>query len=83
MNTIQEKQSATIEKWINRILLGICAFFCGQFFFDMKQQKIDIEQVKLSNARIETEIKYIKEMVQDYREDSRLKIGQKITFTNL
>jgi hypothetical protein len=82
MSTIQEKQSATIEKWINRILLGICAFFCGQFFFDMKQQKMDIEEVKLSNARIETEIKYIRQMVQDYREDTRLRFEQKITTTN-
>jgi len=65
--TTEHQQSAIIEKWVNRILLGICAFFCAQLFADIKIQRQDIEQVKLSNARIETEIKYIREMVEPYR----------------
>jgi len=65
--TTEHQQSAIIEKWVNRILLGICAFFCTQLFADIKTQRKDIEEVKLSNARIETEIKYIREMVEPYR----------------
>jgi len=65
--TTEHQQSAIIEKWVNRILLGICAFFCAQLFADIKIQRQDIEEVKLSNARIETEIKYIREMVEPYR----------------
>jgi hypothetical protein len=38
----------------------------------MKTQRNDIEQVKLSNARIETEIKYIREMVEPYRNNTDL-----------
>jgi len=70
--TTEQQQSAIFEKWVNRILLGICAFFCAQLFADMKTQRNDIEQVKLSNARIETEIKYIREMVEPYRNNKDL-----------
>ncbi len=71
--TNQQQPSATIEKWINRILLGICAFFCAQLFADIKTQRHDIEEVKLSNARIETEIKYIREMVEPFRNNNVVK----------
>jgi|APGre2960657423_1045063.scaffolds.fasta_scaffold26256_3 hypothetical protein len=70
--TTEQQQSAIFEKWVNRILLGICAFFCAQLFADMKTQRNDIEQVKLSNARIETEIKYIREMVEPNRNNKDL-----------
>lgn len=65
--TTEQQQSAILEKWVNRILLGICAFLCTELFAIMKTQRNDIEQVKLSNARIEIEIKYIKEMMEPYR----------------
>lgn len=71
--TTEQQQSAIIEKWVNRILLGICAFFCVELFLDIKTQRQDIEQVKLSNARIETEIKYIREMVEPSRNKNVVK----------
>lgn len=71
--TTEHQQSAIIEKWVNRILLGICAFFCAQLFADIKTQRQDIEEVKLSNARIETEIKYIRAMVEPLRNNNVVK----------
>ena len=46
MSNYKDQQSQVVEKWLNRILLGIVAFFCTQFFFDIKQQTEDIQELK-------------------------------------
>jgi len=76
MSNYKDQQSQVVEKWLNRILLGIVAFFCTQFFLDIKQQTEDIQELKLSNARIEEQLKFIKEGFNEMKSEQRNKIAK-------
>lgn len=72
----KNQQSAVIEKWINRILLGIVTILSSMFFSNIQQQTQDIQQLKLSNARIEEQLKYMKESFQEFKLEQKGKITQ-------
>jgi cell division protein FtsL len=76
MTNSNEQQLGGLEKWFYRILLGIVAFFSTQFFFDIKQQTEDIQELKLSNARIEEQLKFIKEGFNEIKSEQRNKVAK-------
>jgi hypothetical protein len=74
--SIKDIQNAMFEKWAYRILLGICTFFCSQFYFDNKKQTQDIEQLKLSSTRIETELRAMKDAFIEFKSDTKEKLSK-------
>lgn len=72
----KEQQSAVIEKWVNRILLGIVTILSSMFFGDIKQQTEDIQELKLSNARIEEQLKYMKEGFKELKSEYKGKVAK-------
>lgn len=70
----KEQQSAVIEKWVNRVLLGIVTILSSMFFGDIKQQTEDIQELKLSNARIEEQLKYMKEGFKELKSEYKNKV---------
>ena len=72
----KEQQSAIIEKWVNRILLGIVTVLSSMFFSDIKQQTQDIQELKLSNARIEEQLKFMKEGFQEMKSEYKGKVAK-------
>lgn len=71
----KEQQSAIIEKWVNRILLGIVTILSSMFFGDIRQQTEDIQELKLSNARIEEQLKYMKEGFKELKSEYKGKVA--------
>ena len=74
--TIKEQQNALFEKWAYQILLGICTFFCSQFYFDNKKQTQDIEDLKLSSTRIETELRLMKDAFIEFKSDTKTQLSK-------
>lgn len=72
----KEQQSAVIEKWVNRVLLGIVTILSSMFFGDIKQQTEDIQELKLSNARIEEQLKYMKEGFKELKSEYKGKVAK-------
>jgi len=67
----REQQNSIIEKWVNRILLGIVTLLSSMFFADIKKQTHDIQELKLSNARIEEQLKFMKETFKEIKQQSQ------------
>lgn len=72
--TSEDKNNAVIEKWVNRILLGIVGFFIIQLYNDVKQHGEDIQEIRQDMAEIKSDIKYMTQILTEYKDDTKSRI---------
>lgn len=55
------------SKWLIGILMAICSFLVVQFYLDIKKMNSDISDVKVSQAKTETQMEYIVESIKEIK----------------